>query len=62
MPSEDEIRRQQVPVSQAMQDLLANIPMVNPNALRRRLTGRCEICGLDLTPGMNCPRCLNLIQ
>jgi hypothetical protein len=23
--------------------------------------GRCDICGIGLTPGMNCPRCLNLI-
>jgi hypothetical protein len=60
MPSEDEIRRQATerPTSPAMEQLLASIPKVefDPQAKRQ-----CPICGLELSPDGNCPRCLNLI-
>lgn len=57
MPSEDEIRdyQEKHSLSQNMKDLLASVIVSKPK-------GRCEICGLDLIPGMNCPRCLNIIQ
>lgn len=71
MPSEEEIRRhQQDHPTRLVADYLKQKAQLDDdteqfNLVRqqelRRPRGRCPICGLDLTPGMNCPRCLNLI-
>lgn len=74
MPSEEEIRRhQQDHPSSLVADYLKQKAQLDDDMAQfgllvrqqeelRRPRGRCPICGLDLTPGMNCPRCLNLIQ
>jgi uncharacterized protein (DUF983 family) len=73
MPCEDEIRRyqQERPVNPGLMEMFAGAAEFDPAALRERLhpefsrltetSRRCAVCGLELSPAGNCPRCLNLI-